>query len=504
MNILDLPVGICVAALGGLVVVVYGFKRRRARLPLPPGPRKLPLVGNLFDLPPAFEWETYLKWSRQFNSDIIHLDLAGTSLIVLSSLEATDDLLDKRSLIYSDRAHLPMLIDLMGWGFHFSLMKYGENWRNHRRLFSHGFSAANSGKFHPRLTTATHTLLHNLLLTPTAFRRHIKQMAGEVIIGAAYGIDVRAVDDPYIALAERAVQSAGEASIPGRFLVPGRLPLVEIRTGPGAGFKRKAAAWRQIAWDLQEVPFAEVRRQVAAGTATHSFAGAALQALDSSSPSKSYYDETTIKGAAASTYAAGSDTTSIALLTFLLAMLAQARAQAEIDLVTGGSRLPQFGDEERMPYVGAVVKEVFRWRSVTPIVYVPYKGYRIPPGSIVIGNVWALLHHEETYPDPHTFTPERFLEPAVRDPQSAFGFGRRYSLTHTLCFLGICPGRALATASLWLTIASILATFNITKAASDEEGKVYVYSPGFLSAPLPFECEIRPRSEEARALIRSE
>lgn len=46
-----------------------------------------------------------------------------------------------------------------------------------------------------------------------------RRMAGEVILGVAYGIKVLPVDDPYIALAERAVQSAAEASIPGRFMV---------------------------------------------------------------------------------------------------------------------------------------------------------------------------------------------------------------------------------------------------------------------------------------------
>ncbi|KAJ6516742.1 hypothetical protein C8R47DRAFT_1088182 [Mycena vitilis] len=70
----------------GLLAIACGaYLRLRTphpKLPLPPGPRKLPLVGNLFDLPPAFEWKTYLEWSRKYNSVIIHLDLAGTSLIV--------------------------------------------------------------------------------------------------------------------------------------------------------------------------------------------------------------------------------------------------------------------------------------------------------------------------------------------------------------------------------------------------------------------------------------
>lgn len=37
------------------------------------------------------------------DTDILHLNLAGTSLVVLSSVEATQALLEKRSAMYSDR-----------------------------------------------------------------------------------------------------------------------------------------------------------------------------------------------------------------------------------------------------------------------------------------------------------------------------------------------------------------------------------------------------------------
>jgi hypothetical protein len=37
------------------------------------------------------------------DSDIIHLNMAGTSVIVLSSYEAIDTLFEKRSSLYSDR-----------------------------------------------------------------------------------------------------------------------------------------------------------------------------------------------------------------------------------------------------------------------------------------------------------------------------------------------------------------------------------------------------------------
>ncbi|KAJ7284533.1 hypothetical protein C8J57DRAFT_694358 [Mycena rebaudengoi] len=54
-------------------------------------------------MPRHSEWETYTLWSKEHNSDIIHLNVAGTSIILLSSVQAAEDLLDKRSAIYSGR-----------------------------------------------------------------------------------------------------------------------------------------------------------------------------------------------------------------------------------------------------------------------------------------------------------------------------------------------------------------------------------------------------------------
>ncbi len=60
-----------------------------------------------------------------------------------------------------------------------------------------------------------------------------------------------------------------------------------------------------------------------------------------------------------------------ALLNFFLAMAlypeVQRVAHAEIYSVLGDSRLPDFSDEARLPYVGAVLKEVLRWHPVVPL-----------------------------------------------------------------------------------------------------------------------------------------
>jgi cytochrome P450 len=40
----------------------------------------------------------------------------------------------------------------------------------------------------------------------------------------------------------------------------------------------------------------------------------------------------------------------------------QARARAELDAVVGRERLPSFEDRPNLPYLHALVSEVFRWK----------------------------------------------------------------------------------------------------------------------------------------------
>ncbi|KAJ7483529.1 cytochrome P450 [Mycena latifolia] len=510
--ILPLAISSSTWSILGLVIIFYGlrWKRNRSRLPLPPGPKKLLLVGNLFDMPAERQWEAYHRWSKEFNSDIVHLDVAGTSIVVLSSMEAVRDLFDKRSSLYSDRPHMTMAVELMGWDFGIGFMKYGDPWRSHRKIFHEAFNVGAAKQFHPQERAAAHSLLRRVLKNPKDVLHHLRHMAGALIIDLTYGIDVNS-NPQYIDLAGEAMHGLATASLPGRFLVD-TFPVLKYVPSwvPGADFKRQAKQWHKATRGLLERPFAQVKRDIALGTAPHSFTSISLAALDNAKDAERMKYETLVKATAANMYSGGADTTVAALGTFILAMLAnpetQKKAQAELDSVIGPGQLPDFTDESALPYVSAVVKEVLRWQPVAPIA-IPhyltvddeYRGYRIPAGSLVIGNAWAILNDEEMYPDPHTFKPERFLRdgklnPSVRDPDTAaFGFGRR-----------ICPGKNMAMASLWITIASMLATLDIKKtrdATGKEVEPSYEYFPGLISPPLPFECSITPRSRQAADII---
>ncbi|KAF8157041.1 cytochrome P450 [Crassisporium funariophilum] len=491
-----------------LFTLLLFVKHRRGRLPLPPGPKKLPLVGNLFNVPRSLQWETYAKWSKELDTDILHLDVAGTSIIVLGTYDAAVELLEKRSTIHSGRPRLPMVVELMGWDFNFGLMDYGETWRRLRRLMHLSFHPSAALKLRPHELKSARGLLGRLLDDPDDLMGNLRHLSGEAILSTTYGLEIASKTDKFIQLAEASVDPCVPALIPGTFLVD-VIPALKYVPDwfPGASFKRKAKAWRELALAFRDMPFESAKVEIRNGTSRPSFCQASLEKLDDQLDlTTQEYD---IKSVAATLFGAGADSTMGTVATCIIALLNHPdvlrKAHEEIDRVLKPGTLPDFDDEKSLPYVTAIVKESMRWRDTAPLALPhlshaedEYRGYRIPKGSIIFANAWAMLHDESVYPDPFTFKPERFLTPdclafnnTIKDPDHAiWGFGRR-----------ICPGRYMAFSSIWITVASFITAFDFSKSDSSA-GLDHEYGPGIIRIPRPFKCALRPRSKEIEACIR--
>ncbi|KAK7449239.1 hypothetical protein VKT23_013384 [Stygiomarasmius scandens] len=492
-----------------LLVALYCIFRlatkTRLRAPLPPGPAGIPLLGNLFDMPQERDWETFAKWGDQYG-DLFSVTVFGQVFVYTNSADVAKDMFDRQSAIYSDRPMLPMLGELMGWKNSMGFIGYGQRWRNVRRL-SHQLlgTPLKVQLFHSHVEVETHKLLKRLLESPGLLKNHLRKTAGAIILRMSYGYEVREGRDTLVDLANEATEQASLALVPGRFLVnlvPALLHYPEFL--PGAGFKKIAKEWGANLNDTVEKPYKFVQDQIAAGVAETSFVSKLIEGkqLDSE-------QEFAVKWAAQSFYAAGSDTTVGTIYAFFKMMVlypeCQIKAQEEIDRVIGSNRLPTVADQERLPYVNALVKEALRIHTVVPMgvphsstVDSVYKGYFIPKGAMVFANIWKMTHDPVTYPDPMTFNPERFMGPNPEmDPTDLmFGFGRR-----------ICAGRHLAEISVFISCAMVLATYNISK-YYDENGTPLEpqigTTPGAVSHPTDFKCCVSPRSENAAALIREE
>ncbi|KAJ3565869.1 hypothetical protein NP233_g7367 [Leucocoprinus birnbaumii] len=482
----------------------------------PPGPTKvLPWIGSLAFMPKHNAWETYAKWGKEYNSDVLHLQGAGLDVIVLNSEEASIDLLDKRSAIYSSRPDFS-IVEITGWEWLMSNMLYTPAWRERRKLLQKHFHPTKPEVFQPKFFSAIRDrLIPRLLEQPENWVSILRHVIGSTTLSLAYGLPIdeqgttgkyedNAVDNPrssasLIQLAEAAVETLNATYAEGAVVVD-LLPILRYFPSwfPGLGFKAKMPGWRRLAREFRERPFEVGRSLFAEGKAEESFLSLCLDDGEK--------DLEVVKDTAGMMIAGGVDTTISLLHNFILAMLlhpnVQRRAQQELEqlLATEKRGVIEWDDREKLPYLTAVLKEVLRWRPVAPlsgphavIQDDEYKGYHIPKNSLVIPNSWLMLHSEEAFgSNPDRFRPERFLDekgqvnPDVKDPRDiAFGFGRR-----------VCPGEHIAMYNLFITASHVLSTFDIEYAV-DENGTVKEPSLDWpdlvICPPLPFDCKFVPR-----------
>ncbi|KAF9034022.1 cytochrome P450 [Panaeolus papilionaceus] len=89
-----------------------------------------------------------------------------------------------------------------------------------------------------------------------------------------------------------------------------------------------------------------------------------------------------------------------------------------------------------------------------------YKGYLIPKGTTVYGNIWAMIHDKKKYENPNVFNPDRFFDKdgnlSDNDKVLAYGFGQSIASIIT-------QGRIVIECALtWLVIACMLAGFQFS------------------------------------------
>ncbi|KAL3458739.1 putative cytochrome P450 oxidoreductase OrdA-like protein [Aspergillus heterothallicus] len=492
------------------ILIIRSLSPRAPQLvaPLPPGPKPLPLVGNLRDLPApdTEEWVHWLK-HKDLYGPLSTINVFGQRLVILNEARLAIDLLDKRSAMYSDRPSMPFA-KLAGWGDGVALLEYGKRFHSYRKHMHREIgSKVGVARFNEVQETEVGRFLLRLVDKPQDLVAHARRLAGAVILKIAYGYSIDYDgNDPLVDIAEEAVEQFSLAVQPGTWAVD-LLPILKYIPAwfPGAEFQRTAQRFKKHSHALADVPFAFVRRQMKQpGVETSSCLANLLRDGGISAGSQ---EEVNVKWSSASLYGGGADTTVSTISSFFLTMAlfpeVQKRAQDEIDRVVGRSRLPKYADQERLPYVDALVKEALRWHPVGPM-GLPhrstqddvYNGYLIPKGSIILPNIWAFCHDATEYKNPMTFNPERFLGAnPEHDPRDyVFGFGRR-----------ICPGRLLANANIFLTIAQSLAVFRIDKMVHDGQ-EVPIksqYTPGTISHPVAFEVSIELRDEGYEGIVRS-
>ncbi|KAF5365306.1 hypothetical protein D9758_005453 [Tetrapyrgos nigripes] len=443
----------------------------------------LPYRSGTCLVPSKKFWLTYIEWGKKYggsgieltrvlipiraildSGDLIHFTRFGKHYLVLNSLQAARDILDKQTRITSDRANAQL--DRISYFEEFiTFQPYSDKWRKSRRLFHQIFRADATSQFRPIQTRQIYDFVESLRSSKYTLKDQIATVSQKIMFEAIYGLEISSNREEMPANNRELIDiDVGSDSI----FTPGwdgfkYIPFIQYLPSwfPNGQLIAAHHVLGKMTQDGVNKPWDAVQEKIAHGDHSSLIANL-LSGIDPENREEIH----TIKWFGFTCVVVAADTTMSAISTFFLAMSlyphVQSKGQEELNTVLGKGRMPTFDDRPSLPFIEAIFREVMRWHPALPMGVahdsledIIYEGYYIPKGTSIYANIWAMTHDASVYKDPDQFIPERHLRNDGHfdniNSILAYGFGRR-----------VCVGRYMANDTIWLAIAATLAAVEIS------------------------------------------
>ncbi|KAF5366390.1 hypothetical protein D9758_009773 [Tetrapyrgos nigripes] len=457
-------VGMAGSILGLSMVILFLRYTSRDKYPYPPGPKGYWYTGLPSTKVPSKKfWLTYIEWGKKYG-DLIHFTRFGKHYLVLNSLQAARDILDKQARITSDRANT-QLDGISHLEEFMSLQPYSDKWRKSRKLFHQIFRAEATSQFRPIQTQQIYDFVEGLRFSKHTLKDQISTVSQKIMFAAIYDLEISSNKEEMPVHNREMI----DFNVSSNSFIPGwdgfkYIPFIQHFPSwfPNGQLIAAHRTLGQVTEDGVNKPWDAVQEKMKSDGDHASLIAKLLSRTDP----ENHEEIHRIKWFGFTSIAAASDTTVTAMSTFFLAMSiypeVQSKGQEELDTVLGKGRMPTFDDRASLPYIEAIFREVMRWHPAFPMGMahdsmedIIYNGYYIPKGTSIYANIWAMTHDPSVYKDPDQFIPERHLRKDGHfdniNSILAYGFGRR-----------VCVGRYMANDTVWLTIAATLAAVKIS------------------------------------------
>ncbi|KAM3603484.1 uncharacterized protein V6R79_023301 [Siganus canaliculatus] len=430
----------------------------------PPGPRPLPLLGNLLQLDLKKPYWTLCELSKKYGS-VFTFYLGPKKIVVLAGYKTVKEALVNHADVFGERD--PILIFEENSKGHGVLWSNGDLWKELRR-----FSLINLRDFGMGKKACEEKISEECDYLIDVFKKlkgeafdttqSLNYSVSNIICSMVYGSRFEYTDPKFNSLVDqmnRRVQLLGSPSVQMYNMFPRICKWVTERRELNKvnGFLKK-----------ENLALLSKLKETLNPQTCRGFVDAFLvrkQNLEDSGVTDSHYHDENLMETVMNLFAAGTETTSTTLRWALLLLAKypkiQDQVQEELSRVIG-SRKVQVEDRKNLPFTDAVIHETQRLANIVPMALphrtsqdISFQGHFLKKGTTVYPLLTSVLYDESEWERPYDFHPAHFLNKdgkfVKRDAFMPFSAGRR-----------VCLGESLARMELFIFFTSLLQHFRFT------------------------------------------
>lgn len=425
-----------------------------------PGPKGLPILGNLLQVVPARLHLQMEAWAREFGSPF-HLDMMGRPIIVSDDVAAFQQIMRQRP--HDWQRSTPVRLAAQEMGFDGLFTAEGDEWLPQRKLIMQALNHTNLPAFFPMLQQVTERLYRRFERAAAAnetfdMTDELMRYTVDVTSALAFGEDPNTIE-----------QSGDRIQQHMALIFPALLrrimaPIHWWRWLPSPSERRLKGALAAVHAHVDALIARgrEQLRQRQPGKPRHLLEAMLMQAQSG----ESALDDQRIRANVLTLLLAGEDTTANSLSWCMPFLAEHPEAQdalaAEARSALGeASVCPSIAQLDQLELCEAAIHESMRLRPTIGIFMM------MPTSDQVVGDVLVrkgericLIHRPalqsaKNFDQPLQFRPQRWLRDSregVHDKRAflQFGTGPR-----------ICPGRHLAMVEVRMVLSMLLAHFRV-------------------------------------------
>ncbi|VYS58663.1 unnamed protein product [Arabidopsis thaliana] len=452
-----------------LFTLIYTKKMKESKRNLPPGPAKLPIVGNLHQLQGMVH--RCLHELSKKHGPVMHLQLGFVPLVLISSSEAAEEALKTHDIECCTRPNTNAARVFSRNNKNIGLGAYSDEWRELRKVaVREYFSVKKVQSFRYVREEENHLMvkkLRDLALkqSPVDLSKTLFCLAASTVFRPVFGqsfSDNKHFSEEKIEELVFEAQKSLTFKFSDLFPIPGLGWFIGFVSGQHKGlhkvFTEVDNFLNHMIDDHQKQNQPQDRSDIV---------GSLLDMIHNQEQDKSF--KLTIdhlKGITQDIFLAGIDTSAITMIWAMAELVNNPRVMKKVqDEIRSciGIKKERIEEEDvgKLQYLKLVIKETLRLHPAAPLLLpretmadIKIQGYNIPRKTLLLVSAWSLGRDPKYWKNPEEFNPERFIDCPVDYKGHSFEFlpfgsGRRF-----------CPGMASAIATIELTLLNLLYFFD--------------------------------------------